>query len=114
MKCLDYAKIEGTAVDDPKAKGATMRIAAGPDDGAPNFIMRVFTVAPGGHSPRHLHGFEHEIFFYQGSAEVYCDGETCRVGPGFAAYVPPNVEHQIINDGSADLVFVCVIPRNVG
>lgn len=111
MKAMPYEDIEPRSVDDPAASGATMRIAIGPDDGAPNSVMRVFTLEPGGHSPRHSHPYEHEVFIYSGTGEVFHEGETFPVGPGYVAYIPPGTLHQFLNTGREPLVFVCVIPR---
>jgi quercetin dioxygenase-like cupin family protein len=111
MKITPYLDLEAKPVVDPAASGATMRIAIGPDDGAPNFVMRVFTVEPGGHSPRHSHPYEHEVFFHAGNGELFCEGETHSVGPGHVAFVPPGSLHQFRNTGSEPLVFVCVVPR---
>jgi len=111
MKVMHYQDIESKPVEDPAASGATIRIAVGPDDGAPNFVMRVFTFAPGGHSPRHRHPYEHEVFVYAGNGELFHEGETFRIGPGYVAYVPAGSLHQFVNTGAEQLVFVCMIPR---
>jgi quercetin dioxygenase-like cupin family protein len=111
MKVADYKEIEPKAYADPAASGVTMRVAIGPDDGAPHFVMRVFTLAPGGHSPRHTHPYEHEVFFHEGHGELFHEGKTYPVGPGFVAYVPAGSLHQFVNTGPGPLVFVCVVPR---
>ncbi len=114
MKIMPYADIESKPVDDPAASGVTMRIAVGPHDGAPHFVMRVFTVEPGGHSPRHSHPYEHEVFVHKGNGEVFHEGEAFPVGPGSVAYVPAGSLHQFVNTGRDPLVFVCVVPRQNG
>jgi quercetin dioxygenase-like cupin family protein len=111
MKISPYEKIESKPVEDPAASGVTMRIAVGPEDGAPNFVMRVFTVEPGGHTPRHEHPWEHEVFFHAGSGEVFLGGKTTAVETGGIVYVPAGALHQFVNTGPRPLVFVCVIPR---
>jgi quercetin dioxygenase-like cupin family protein len=111
MKIAPYKDIGPKPMDDPAASGVTMRVAIGPDDGAPNFVLRVFTVEPGGHSPRHEHPYEHEVFVHEGSGEVFHEGETHPLAPGSIAYIPAGSLHQFRNTGSAPLVFVCVIPR---
>ena len=113
MKCLDYKQLEGTRLVLPEVEGVTLRIAAGPLDGAHNFTMRVFTVDPGGHTPLHAHEFEHEIFFHQGTGELFYENEILPVGPGTVAFIPPNTEHQFRNTGNHDLVFVCVVPKGI-
>ncbi len=60
-------------------KDVSMRLMVGRADGAPNFAMRCFTVAPGGHTPRHQHDYEHEVFILQGHARVEHDGEFREV-----------------------------------
>jgi len=113
MKCMHYQQIEDQEVAFADAKGVTVRIAIGEAEKAPNFVMRVFTVEPDGHTPRHSHDFEHETFFYEGKGEVFCEGKTKPVESGSVAYIPPNVEHQFINTGSKPLVFICVVPKDI-
>ena len=117
VKCTDYRKIEGKDIDHPEVKDVNMRVVIGEDDGAPNFVMRVFTVKPGGHTPWHTHPYEHELFFHAGSGAVrYGDNaetDITPVGPGTVAYVAPDEIHQIRNTGTEDLVFVCLIPKGV-
>lgn len=114
MNVKHYADVAPIKVEDPAAHNVTMRVVIGPDQGAPNFVMRVFEVAPGGYSPRHQHDFEHEIFFFSGSGEVFDEGETFAVGPGHTAYVAPGALHQIRNVGDEKLVFVCLVPKPAG
>jgi quercetin dioxygenase-like cupin family protein len=114
MKIMPYEDLESQSVDDPAASGVTRRIAVGPQDGAPHFVMRVFTVEPGGHTPRHRHPFEHEVFVYTGTGEVFHEGGTFPFGPGHVAYVPAGTLHQFVNTGRDPLVFVCVVPRENG
>jgi len=111
MHILSYKDIEEQRVRDEKAQGVTIRIAVGPEHGAPNFIMRVFTIEPFGHSPLHSHQNEHEIFIYEGIGEIFLEGASVPVSSGYIAFIPPNAEHQIRNTSEKHLVFVCVIPN---
>jgi quercetin dioxygenase-like cupin family protein len=104
-------EIEAVEMGMPGAEGVTMRVVIGPAQGAKNFVMRVFEVAPGGHTPLHRHDFEHEIFIHAGRGEIIDEGATKAVEPGHVAFLAPNNEHQIRNTGPATLVFVCVIPH---
>ena len=52
------------------AKGVKIRWLIGEQDGAPNFAMRHFEVAPGGHTPHHSHDWEHEVFVLSGRGKV--------------------------------------------
>ena len=51
--------------------------------------MRQFEIAPGGHTPQHAHGHEHEVFVLEGTG-VVCEGRaSIRCGPGTVVFVPP-------------------------
>lgn len=110
MTFKHYQDMKAVKVEDPAASGVTIRVAIGPDEGAENFVMRVFTVEPGGHTPKHTHPFEHEVFFHSGKGEVFFEGESHPVGQGHVAFIPPDALHQFINTGDEPLVFVCVVP----
>ncbi len=79
----------------------------------PNFILRVFTVRPGGQTPRHTHPWEHEAYVLSGKGKVEGESEF-DVGPGDAVYVAPGDLHRFVNTGEEDLRFICVIPKGVG
>lgn len=91
-------------------KGVTMRMMVGRGDGAPTFAMRHFTVEPGGHTPRHSHNYEHEVFVVAGEATVENDGEFRRIRQGDVVFVRPNVVHQFVNDGAGPFQFLCLVP----
>jgi len=88
------------------------RVLIGPDQGAPNFIMRLFTLEQGGFSPYHTHPWEHEAFVLSGRGTVKGkDGET-QVEAGDFVFVPPNEEHQFLNSGEEPFEFLCIIPKS--
>lgn len=98
-------------VPDPEAKGVSVRWLIGPDDKAPNFHMRQFEIAPGGHTPRHRHAWEHEVYVLGGAGKVYCEhGGEKTIRAGSVVFVRPNEEHQFLNDGWDKLTFLCLIP----
>ncbi|WP_455382749.1 cupin domain-containing protein [Salinispira pacifica] len=110
MKVARYRDVAPTHFDNDKAKSVDGRVIVGKKEGAPNFVLRVFEVGPGGHTPRHQHDWEHEIFIHAGRGEVYGDGSWHSVEPGSVVFVPPNEEHQIRSADGTTLVFVCLIP----
>ncbi len=110
MHVLPYKDLPSQLFDDGAMKKVTMQIAVGPEHAAPNFVMRVFTIEPGGHTTRHSHAHEHEVFFHSGKGNVFYDGETREVGAGHVAFIAPYADHQIRNTGDEDLIFVCVVP----
>lgn len=77
----------------------------------PNFVLRVFTVQPGGHTPRHRHPFEHEVYVLSGSGRVEGEKEF-EMSPGDAFFVPAGALHSFVNAGREDLKFICVVERS--
>lgn len=110
MKIMHYSEATPQMFDGDEVRGVTGRVAIGHADGADNFCMRVFELAADGHTPRHQHEWEHEIFFHAGQGEVYQDGRWKPVTPGTTVFIPGNERHQIRNCGPQPLVFVCLIP----
>lgn len=91
-------------------KGVSMRLMVGRADGAPTFSMRHFTVEPGGHTPRHSHAYEHEVFILSGAGRVEQDGEFAEIRGGDVLFVEPDKLHQFVNTGSTPLEFLCFVP----
>lgn len=99
------------------AEGVTMSMMVGREHGAPNFSMRQFRVAPGGHTPRHQHDYEHEVLILEGEGAVLLGGERRALRAGDTLFVPPDSEHQFTTpDGGPGLRFICLVPatRNCG
>lgn len=101
-------------VEMPGAHGAKMAVMVGRSDGAPNFALRQIQVDAGGHTPRHSHDYEHEVFIVEGEGEVLLDGAYRPIRAGDVLYVPADSEHQFRTDSG--LRFLCLVPveRNCG
>lgn len=110
-KIINYRDMKPEVVEEPDAEGITIRILIGDKDGAPNFIMRLFEIIPGGHSMYHKHPWEHEIFIVDGDGKVKIGEEEYKVNQGTAIFIPPNIMHTIINDSNGTLRFLCLIPK---
>lgn len=106
-----YEEVKALTPQEPGAVGVKMRVVIGEEEGAPNFIMRHFSVEPGGQSPYHSHPWEHEVFVLKGEGKVIQGDKTFRISPGYVVYIPPGEEHQFVNDGNGPLEFLCLIPR---
>jgi quercetin dioxygenase-like cupin family protein len=113
VKVIHYSDAPAKRFDTLPAKGVTGRVVIGKDDGARNFCMRVFELSSGGHTPLHVHDWEHEIFVHAGEGSVFKEGAWVPLSPGNVVFISSNEEHQIRNTGSAPLVFVCLIPSGV-
>jgi len=98
----------------PGAQGVTMKLMVGRDDGAPNFAMRLFTVQPGGQTPKHAHNYEHEVMVVAGQAQVY-DADLDHERPAAAGdvlFIPANQTHQFRNITDGPLQFMCLVPTS--
>jgi len=110
MKIKQYADIQPTHFDGGPAKGVAARVVIGKQDGADHFCMRVFEIAPDGHTPKHAHDWEHEMFVHSGAGEVYGNGQWQPMNAGKVLFIPANEEHQMKNTGKELLVVVCLVP----
>jgi quercetin dioxygenase-like cupin family protein len=108
------AEADAKAMEMEGARGVTMRVLLGLEAGAPTFVMRMFEVAPGGHTPMHTHDWEHEVYVLDGMGEVASPEKRLRLEPGAAVLVAPGETHQFVNTGSATLRFLCLIPVQPG
>ena len=107
MQIRHYEDVEAT----PMMEGVKKRVVIGEDEGAPNFIMRIFDLDPGASSPLHEHPWEHEIFVLQGEAVARNGkGVETPVGEGDTIFIPPNEEHCLTNRGGNVFRFMCLIP----
>lgn len=95
----------------PAAEGVTMRLAIGPDDGAPFFNLRVFEVQPGHATPHHSHWWEHEVFVLSGRGVVRTEDGDVPLEHGSTVFVPGGELHQFANRGDDVFRFICVVPQ---
>ncbi|MEA3253410.1 MAG: cupin domain-containing protein [Chloroflexota bacterium] len=106
MFVRNYKDVTPTSFGD----GIEKRIVIGPQDGAPNFVMRVFDLAAGKTSPNHSHDWEHEGFVLAGEGALLGEEGEIPMKPGDAFFVPPNQKHCMTNRGKETFRFVCVVP----
>jgi quercetin dioxygenase-like cupin family protein len=112
MKVNHYEQAEQAPVPMEGAVGCKMRRLLGPEDGTPTFSMRQFEVAPGGHTPRHSHPFEHEVFVLEGQGVVFEGEREHPLAAGDVIFVVPDEIHQFRNTGEQPLKFLCLIPNS--
>ena len=110
MKIASLKNIPANPVEMEGAVGCRMRLAISPRDGAPNFAMRAFEIASGGHTPLHKHPFEHEVYVIDGWGTVWRDGKEVPIKPGDVLYIPADEQHQFTNAGDKPFQFICLIP----
>ncbi len=110
MKIIHYREANPKKYSGSQFKGVTGRVVIGQGDGAKNFCMRVFELAPGGYSSEDSHDWEHEVFVYSGRGVVYNEGNWVSVETGSVIFIPANEKHQLKNTGQEPFIFVCLIP----
>ncbi|TYB92415.1 MAG: cupin domain-containing protein [Kosmotoga sp.] len=106
----DALSVDPKVLNNEEIKDVKKRILIGRNLGAPNFFMRLFVLAPGGHSPYHSHDWEHEVYVIKGKGKIITENREEEINDNSYVFVPPNVEHQFKNIGEDELHFICVIP----
>lgn len=112
MKVAPCESIEQQPVQMPGASQCRVRWLIGTPDGAPNFAMRQFEVAPGGYTPRHSHPYEHEVYVLDGEGTVTEGNQVHPIRAGDIVYVAPDEIHQFRNAGDRPLKFLCLVPHS--
>ena len=112
MKIKQAKDVPQNAVNMEGAAGCQVQILVGNDEQAPNFVMRQFEVAPGGHTPRHFHPYEHEIYVVEGNGVIVDGDKELPLRQGDVVFVAPDDLHQFKNTSDAPLKFLCLIPNS--
>ena len=105
-------KVASRSVRMDGAADVCMRMLIGPDDGARNFNMRMFDLAPGGYTPLHQHAWEHEVYILAGEGTLRTEDGDRPVAAGNCVFVPGEDLHQFANTGEATLRFLCLVPSD--
>jgi quercetin dioxygenase-like cupin family protein len=106
MRVHNYRDVEGIRA----APGVVMRVVAGPTEGAPTFVMRVFEIEPGSNTPHHTHPWEHEMFVVEGQGKLKNGDTETPLRQGDAVTVLPDERHGVFNTGKELLTMICVVP----
>jgi quercetin dioxygenase-like cupin family protein len=112
MKIESLESIEQQPVTMPGSSACQVRYLVGPKDGAPNFAMRQFEVAPGGFTPKHSHPYEHEVYVLSGKGTILEGNLPREIKAGDVIYVAPDEIHQFRNASSEPLKFLCLVPNS--
>lgn len=112
MKINNNNSIDFYDVQMEGAHSVKMKILIGIPDGSCNIIMRHFSVATGGNTPRHQHDYEHVVKIEKNQG-IFIDAEGTEhlVSEGMSLYVDPNTDHQFKNPYSEPFEFLCIIPN---
>jgi quercetin dioxygenase-like cupin family protein len=100
--------VEPYAADDPRP--GSRQVLIGPADGAANFALRYFEIAPGTASSLDTHAHDHGVYVLHGHGRVRLGVEEHAIGPGDVVYVSPHEVHTFAASGEEPLGFLCVVP----
>jgi quercetin dioxygenase-like cupin family protein len=114
MKLQASTEIPLQPVDMEGSSGCQVRWLVDQHDGAPNFAMRQFEVAPGGFTPCHHHPYEHEVYVLAGEGTIQQNDQIHPLKAGDVVLVEPDEVHQFRNTGSTPLTFLCLVPNSAG
>ena len=87
-----------------------MQVLVGPEQGAPNFVLRRFIMGKGGGMPLHTNEVEHEQYVLRGRAKITIGDTVHDVAPDHTLYIPAGAPHsyQVVE---APFEFICVVPN---
>jgi len=106
-----WEDIKPKIYDNENVQGVIKHVLVGPNDGAPNFIIRYFHVPVGQKTFYDQHPHEHGVVILHGKARVQINDDFFDLGPMDSVFVSGNDIHQFTNIGDAPLGFICVIQR---
>lgn len=94
------------------AAGAATRVQVllGPEDGAPNFAMRRFSMGREGGMPLHKNEVEHEQYVLKGRARVGIGDRVFEVQADDVLFIPAGVPHfyKVLEE---PFEFLCIVPN---
>lgn len=102
--------VREVSLEEAGISSVTRKILIGPEDGSENIIMRLFKVAPGGHTPFHSHELEHVVKVLTGRGIIRRGaGEQSEIASGQSVFIPKEAPHQFRNPFDSPLEFLCII-----
>ena len=103
--------VEPLEINTDVVHGVMKHVLVGPEDGAPNFIIRYFNVPVGEKTFYDQHPHEHGIVILHGKAKVQINDNFYELEPLCSIFISGMDVHQLTNIGDEPLGFICVIRR---
>ena len=97
--------INNSTIQQFSLPGLTHQTLASHKDGLKATEVWMQTVEPGAETPVHYHDCEEVIVVIRGSGRFLIEDKIIEFGPNSTLIAPPNVIHQLINDGT-DKIFL--------
>lgn len=106
-----WENVEPEVFNTEEVRGVLKHVLVGPEDGAPNFIIRYFQVPTKSQTFHHAHPHEHGMLILHGNAKVQINDDVHELGPLDSIFISGNDVHKVTNIGNSPLGFLCVITR---
>ena len=97
-------------IDNDEMEGVRFYPLITSGDGAPNFAMRLFEVSPGGHTTKHKHSWEHEVYMVSGGGYVLQGEKRIKIEKDDCIFIEPYELHQF-QAGKDGISMICVVPN---
>ena len=108
-----WKDIEPKLIQTEEVQAVLKNVLVGPDDGAPDFVIRYFHVPVGDNTFFDQHDHEQGIVILHGKAKVQINDDFHELGPLDAIFISGGDIHKLVNIGDTPLGFFCVITRQV-
>ena len=93
------------------ARETRIQVLVGPEDGAPNFVMRrILMDQVGSGMPPHTNAVEHEQYVLRGRARIGIAGRQYEVSADDTVFIPAGEPHWY-DVLEAPFEFLCVVPN---
>jgi len=106
-----YPTVSLTDYSTAASPGITKQVLLGVPEGVGDFIVRYFTMPPGGKSAFDKHRHQHGVVITHGTGKVLLGEQWHEVGVGDAVFIDTDEIHQLEATGADPLGFICVIPQ---
>ena len=96
-----YPTVPLTDYSTAASPGVTKQVLLGEAEGAADFIVRYFTLPPGGRSAYDQHRHQHGVVVTHGTGRVLLGSEWHAIGVGDAVFIDTDEIHQLEATGEA-------------
>lgn len=104
------SEIDKKSFNTDTMKNVQKQVLIGGAQGWESHVMRMFTLGRDGFSPKHNHPWDHMVYIVKGEGLIHIDGTDYPVTGDSVAFVPGGTEHQFLQSGKDELVFMCIVP----
>ena len=105
-----YPTVPVTEYRTDASPGITKQVLLGTAEGVTDFIVRYFTIPPGGKSAIDQHRHQHGVVITHGTGRVLLGEQWHDIKVGDAVFTSTDEIHQFEAIGTTPLGFICVIP----